>query len=621
MIVKCEQCQTRFKIPDDKVTDKGVKVRCTRCGHTFRVTKEGAPASGAAPAGAPGTQTFPVVPPVAAAPGKVTMAGKSIQIGEPDPFSAFGHPPAVPDPEATRPGVFVLGLEASRVPDMGAAPIPPQGPATTPAAGSAFDFSSLAPPIPPPQSAAAPVARPVPRTSAPTTRLPAQGAPAPAPQPASFDFSALVPHGGAAPAQPTPFDFSALGPPAGGAPAESTPAFDFSALGPPPPGVLPAQPAAQRPPMGPPPAVAATPAFDFAGMGPPPPGPPAPIPTGSQPRANAPTGTQPRAAAVATQPAVPVFVPAGASPSSTGTQPALPTWTTGNNPAAKPQTSAPVAFDVDVSEPEAMPALFGGAQPAADDFFGGEMPKEEKRTPLPEDITGEAARNALFDMAAALPPAPVDEPTVTEVADEGPVAARPEAPRKAPAAEAPRRRRTVLGVFVNLVIAAVLVAALVVVGSAYLNEGKLSADTLSWAHLKSTFAPSSDFVAEDISNGLYDTKAGKPLFYVRGEVTNRGASAVRLAVRAELLEGDSLVRDAESAAGLPASPEELYLVATAEDLDALNARVAQRAPVVEPGATVPFLVTFFEYPPDLKGFRVRVSSRSTSGASTATREP
>ncbi|MBM4784419.1 MAG: hypothetical protein GQE15_42690, partial [Archangiaceae bacterium] len=24
MIVKCEQCQTKFKIPDDKVTDKGV---------------------------------------------------------------------------------------------------------------------------------------------------------------------------------------------------------------------------------------------------------------------------------------------------------------------------------------------------------------------------------------------------------------------------------------------------------------------------------------------------------------------------------------------------------------------------------------------------------------------
>ncbi|HEY8211100.1 MAG TPA: zinc-ribbon domain-containing protein, partial [Myxococcaceae bacterium] len=40
MIVKCENCQTRFKIPDDKVTEKGVKVRCTKCSHTFRVKRD-----------------------------------------------------------------------------------------------------------------------------------------------------------------------------------------------------------------------------------------------------------------------------------------------------------------------------------------------------------------------------------------------------------------------------------------------------------------------------------------------------------------------------------------------------------------------------------------------------
>ena len=39
MIVKCDQCQTRFKIPDEKVTSKGVKVRCTKCQHTFRVKR------------------------------------------------------------------------------------------------------------------------------------------------------------------------------------------------------------------------------------------------------------------------------------------------------------------------------------------------------------------------------------------------------------------------------------------------------------------------------------------------------------------------------------------------------------------------------------------------------
>ncbi|HLL56252.1 MAG TPA: zinc-ribbon domain-containing protein, partial [Myxococcaceae bacterium] len=47
MIVKCDQCQTRFKIPDEKVTEKGVKVRCTKCQHTFRVAR--APEAASAP--------------------------------------------------------------------------------------------------------------------------------------------------------------------------------------------------------------------------------------------------------------------------------------------------------------------------------------------------------------------------------------------------------------------------------------------------------------------------------------------------------------------------------------------------------------------------------------------
>lgn len=625
MIVKCEQCQTRFKIPDEKVTDKGVKVRCTKCGHTFRVSKEGAPASGA---GTPATQTFPVVPPVAPIAGKPTLPPKNIQLGaEPDPFSAFGGPPPVPDPEATRPGVFVLGLEASRVPDIGAPPAPPQAAIATPAAGSAFDFSSLAPPVAPavaPQPVGgAPAPRPVPRSSSPTARQPA-AAPPPAGSGAAapFDFSSLVPSAPAA-AAPAPFDFSALGTPAasGGPPAAaSTPSFDFSSLGP-----APAAPAAPAPVhhVGPPPPAAATPAFDFSGLGTPPPPPPPSAParpaTATVPAAPAP-GTAPWTGTTGQHPSL------GAAPAPP-TQP-MTAWTgtTGSNPAVRPQSSAPVASGLDDgpspsdAKTDALPALFGGQAAGADDFFGGALP-EEKRPVLPNDLTGDAAKNALFDMAAALPPPPADEPapqapSVPERVAQSASTARPVAP-----IEGPRRRRTALGIVVNLVIAAVLVVALVVVGSAYLNEGKISAETLTWEHLKTTFAPSSDFVASDISNGLYDTKAGRAVFFVRGEVTNRGASAARLLVRAELLEGASLVRDAEAAAGAPASPEELYLLSSAEDLDTLNKKLAERAPAVEPGASAPFTVVFYEYPPDLKGFRVRVSARVTNAASTANRDP
>ena len=44
MIIQCEKCQTRFRLDDSRVTDKGVKVRCTKCKHVFRVQKEGSEA-------------------------------------------------------------------------------------------------------------------------------------------------------------------------------------------------------------------------------------------------------------------------------------------------------------------------------------------------------------------------------------------------------------------------------------------------------------------------------------------------------------------------------------------------------------------------------------------------
>ena len=40
MIIQCEQCQTKFRLDDSKVTDKGVKVRCAKCKHVFTVKQE-----------------------------------------------------------------------------------------------------------------------------------------------------------------------------------------------------------------------------------------------------------------------------------------------------------------------------------------------------------------------------------------------------------------------------------------------------------------------------------------------------------------------------------------------------------------------------------------------------
>lgn len=40
MIIQCEKCKTRFKLDDSRVTESGVRVRCSRCSHTFIVKRD-----------------------------------------------------------------------------------------------------------------------------------------------------------------------------------------------------------------------------------------------------------------------------------------------------------------------------------------------------------------------------------------------------------------------------------------------------------------------------------------------------------------------------------------------------------------------------------------------------
>ena len=40
MIIQCDQCNTKFKLDDTKVPDKGVKVRCAKCKNIFMVQRE-----------------------------------------------------------------------------------------------------------------------------------------------------------------------------------------------------------------------------------------------------------------------------------------------------------------------------------------------------------------------------------------------------------------------------------------------------------------------------------------------------------------------------------------------------------------------------------------------------
>jgi predicted Zn finger-like uncharacterized protein len=38
MIVACPNCSTKYNLPDDKVPAKGIKVKCSKCGHVFKAT-------------------------------------------------------------------------------------------------------------------------------------------------------------------------------------------------------------------------------------------------------------------------------------------------------------------------------------------------------------------------------------------------------------------------------------------------------------------------------------------------------------------------------------------------------------------------------------------------------
>ncbi len=49
VVVQCPTCQSKFRIADEKVTDRGVRVRCTSCKNVFQVRKPGSGADNGAP--------------------------------------------------------------------------------------------------------------------------------------------------------------------------------------------------------------------------------------------------------------------------------------------------------------------------------------------------------------------------------------------------------------------------------------------------------------------------------------------------------------------------------------------------------------------------------------------
>ncbi|WP_255449927.1 MULTISPECIES: hypothetical protein [Myxococcaceae] len=279
--------------------------------------------------------------------------------------------------------------------------------------------------------------------------------------------------------------------------------------------------------------------------------------------------------------------------------------------------------DLDLAGEPAAPAA--GHTPGQSLLGDLDAPEERASTPSAADL--ENAR-ALFDLPRREVIPPLPPPPAAQAPLELELALPPArmAPAQAPGAERARsaggpeeaadRARfqplrftgTVLGLAGNLALALLLVLALAAVGRASLREGRLALGALAPGRLGELLAPSSGPLAlHDVGNGLYDTRDGRAVFYVRGEVENRGGAPARVRVRAALYDGDQRVKSAEGLAGQEPGPEALYALTSADDAMALRIRLDAAARVLAPGERAPFTVVFFEYPPQLGDYRLELT--------------
>jgi len=156
MIIQCDQCNTKFKLDDAKVPDKGIKVRCAKCKHVFMVQREtspeepdfdfllsglGAPASDAEKdlslgetaspaAGEKEGQVFAQAPDTAGEGESglpAAVSADQVQDGEfGEDFFAVKEEPAVPEEKGLEPGEFSFDTEETQSSyDAGAAPETP----------------------------------------------------------------------------------------------------------------------------------------------------------------------------------------------------------------------------------------------------------------------------------------------------------------------------------------------------------------------------------------------------------------------------------------------------------------------------------------------------------------
>jgi predicted Zn finger-like uncharacterized protein len=599
MIVTCPQCQTRFRIPDERVTVKGVKVRCTRCRHTFRVSRpvepveaaqdpfaqfspsdalseeDKTPTRGIAVGAALGVEVEPAGAP-AADDFDVDVETSDTKRREP---SAWGFPP--PPARAPEPPALAAPLGPPPPPELPFEPPEDPTPRVALARISMVRQLTVVPPPPPPvEPPPPPVEPPEPEADnfegPPDERLEIDTGAHQSAWQGSIEDGLELP------------------------PAPASAEFDFGDL-----NVDPAPPAASEP---------------FPTPPPPPPPPPAPAAAPSPARAAA----------------ARLDFDALESPPTPGAvrPPAVPEFSFGDLDLSSAPGPEPEPAQ-DLSELPSVPApavSTSNTRTPTGELFGRSATRLDEES-FPVENTA-ADRAALFDMPAPIAPreeAPAgptsllaDVPDAVPDAPAHPSAGLPAVPAttlsrvsRPPTGtsvlglEERRERGTaqrLSGTVGNIGIAAVLVLVLAAVGNVYVNEGRLDWAALSPRRWAALFAPPTGIVTLDVSNGLYETRGGRPLAYVRGRVENRGQRPGQVKVRAEIWDGSQLLGSSEGLAGVVPTPEEMVQASTRPDVEALRARLQQGAPAVPPGKGTDFVLLFDEPPAEVSGLRLKVTA-------------
>ncbi len=629
MIVECAQCHTKFKIADEKITPRGVKVRCSKCKYMFVVRPGGiepAPeeppkekADGVPvdiskaptrvesrpPKTLPPEKKFPLPPPpvpAGAGPGledKIGLDSKAptpaqerppAKLPEPPPLDQMPTMPTRPPPKASpsspgppaspfadkpaaAPAKSDLGDslfgDLSLEPESKKPPLGPKG--SKPASAPKAMPPPPAPPSvdPPPPSVAPPAPDDDPFAGIDVSAPPAAEKPPPWAEPASADLKS-----GEAVGKPTKDLFSDLGDPFAG--ISSPPAGEAAPL---------AASGGELLPGG----ESGLPA-ELAG-GPPPEKEAAPAPPASPGR-----------------PQDDIFANAG-PPATSGTP----------SPA---EADDPFA-GIDTSVPTGMPTAgtTGGDAQAGDDPFA----QLDSGAPAgaPEEEEGPISSGLELDSDGQLTGEPLPEPPPpgkSPVPEARPGAVRPAPPAPARpmpmAAPAPQKAPSsgMLWVYkLGFGLLAVLVALLLFV--AYRSGGK--PDLTSWSTYVRAFTGeegveevSGDLEVVEVKNTAYTSRSGHSLVVVWGRVGNKTESEKAAVVVSGMLlsEKDKELGKFSAPAGVVFTPQEVFDM---EDHQAVASAYHSKLEKVRdlkvpPRGEVPFMLVFHDHPEKMEGVRVRV---------------